>query len=69
MTTRSRKYKLNWRDVAKGIIMSVLLPVFVVIQQSIDAGHMEINFKLVGMAAVGGLIAYLKIAFFEGDKK
>lgn len=69
MTTRSRKYKLNWRDVAKGIIMSVLLPVFVVIQQSIDAGHMEINLKLVGMAAVGGLIAYLKIAFFEGDKK
>lgn len=69
MTTRSKKYKLNWRDVAKGIIMSVLLPVFVVIQQSIDAGQLEINWKLVGMAAVGGLIAYLKIAFFEGDKK
>lgn len=69
MTTRSKKYKLNWRDVAKGLLSAIAVPAFVVIQQSIDAGHMEINWKLVGMASVGGLITYLKIAFLSGDTK
>jgi hypothetical protein len=68
MKTRSKKYSLNWRDLIKGAISAIAVPAFVVIQQSIDSGHMEINWKLVAMQAIGGLLAYVKISFFSGDK-
>lgn len=68
MRKQSKKYSLNWRDIAKGAISAIAVPAFVVIQQSIDSGHMEINWKLVGMSAVAGLLAYIKVAFLQGNK-
>jgi hypothetical protein len=51
--------KLNWLDVGKGIIMAVLVPALVVVQQSLDKGELVFNWKAIAMAAVAGGVAYL----------
>ena len=68
MRKQSKKYSLNWRDIAKGAISAIAVPAFVVIQQSLDSGHLQINWKLVAMQAIGGLLAYIKVAFLQGNK-
>lgn len=42
-----------------GAFVAVVTPVVVMVQQSIDAGHLEFNWKALGMAAIGGLLAYV----------
>lgn len=44
--------------------MAVILPVLVIIQQSIEKGEFSLDWKLIGLTAVGGLIAYLIKNFF-----
>ena len=61
---QSKKYSLNWQDLAKGLLIAILTPVIVIIQQSIQAGSLTFNWQQLGMAAVGGLIAYLTKNFF-----
>ena len=60
----SGMFKLNWQDAAKGLLMAILAPVLVLLQQSIDAGALTLNWKLLGMAAVGGGVGYLIKNFF-----
>jgi len=60
----SNLYSLDWRDLVKGLVVAVLTPCFVIIQNSIDAGQLIFNWKQLAMAAVGGLVAYLMKNFF-----
>lgn len=52
-------FKLNIQDVLKGLLIAVLTPVIVVIQQSLEAGSLTFDWKSIGMAAIGGFLAYL----------
>ena len=58
-TVTSKQFSLNARDLVKGLIMAVILPVLNVIQQSIEAGSFTLDWKRIGLLAAGGFIAYL----------
>lgn len=55
---------LNWLDFGKGILMAILTPVVVIVQQSIEAGVFTLEWKSIGLAAIGGGFAYLVKNFF-----
>ena len=50
---------LNWKDILRGLLMAVLTPAAWIIQQSIDAGTLTLNWKQIGMASVAGGLSYL----------
>jgi len=57
--TGSKQFSLNGRDIVKGFVMAVILPVLNVIQQSIEAGSFVFDWKRIGLLAAGGFVAYL----------
>jgi len=57
--TSSKQFTLNFRDVLKGLIVAVILPVINVIYESIQAGSFEFDWKRIGLLAAGGFIAYI----------
>lgn len=68
-TVEKKQFTLNWRDFVQGLIVAILTPVVVLIQQSLDAGLLVFDWQSLGMAALGGLIAYLAKNFLESSKK
>lgn len=62
--TTSKKFRLNWQDYVKGIVVAILTPVIFIIQNSLDAGTLSFNWKQIGIAAVAGFVAYLVKNFF-----
>ena len=64
-----KRFKLNTRDFLRGLLVAVLTPVFVIVQQSIQLGSLSFNWKAIGMAAVGGFLAYLTKNFFTDSVK
>ena len=63
--TNSNFLSLNWKDIVKGLLMAVLTPCILIIQQSLDAGNLVFNWKQIGMAAIAGGLAYLVKNFFS----
>lgn len=57
--TTSNQFTLNSRDVLKGLIMAVILPVLTIIQTSVSNGELTFNFKAIAIAAISGFIAYI----------
>lgn len=55
----SNLLSLNWRDFVKGLVIAVLTPIIVVIQQSLEAGQLTFNWKAIGVAALAAAAAYL----------
>lgn len=60
----SKFLSLNWQDFGKGMLMAVLTPVLVIIQQSIEQGSWIFDWKIIGLSAIGGGLAYLIKNFF-----
>ena len=60
--------KLNLNDILKGLLMAVLTPVVVIIQQSLEAGVFVFDWKSIGLAALSGGVAYLVKNFFTAAK-
>lgn len=60
----SNLYSINWRDVINGLVMAVLAPVVVIVQQSIALGSLTFDWKLIGLAALGGAVGYVIKNFF-----
>lgn len=60
----SNFFSLNWRDIAKGILMAVLTPAVVIVQQSLEAGVFTTDWKSLGLASLAGGVAYLVKNFF-----
>lgn len=60
----SKQYSLDWRDILKGLFVSVGTSVLVIIENSISAGQFEFNWKQIGIAALGSAVAYLLKNFF-----
>lgn len=63
-TITSKIYSLDKNDLLKGLLMAVVTPCLVIIQSSLDSGTLTLDWKNIGMAAVGGGVAYLLKNFF-----
>lgn len=63
-TITSKIYSLDKNDLLKGLLMAVVTPCLVIIQASLDSGTITLDWKNIGMAAVGGGVAYLLKNFF-----
>ena len=61
----SKFLSLNGKDILKGILMAVLTPAVLIIQQSLEASNLTFNWKQIGMAAIAGGLAYLMKNFFS----
>ena len=59
VTASSSRWKLNTRDLIQGLLMAIITPVIVVIQQSLDLGILTFDVKAIGMAAIAGALAYI----------
>jgi len=59
VTSSSSRWKLNTRDLIQGLLMAIITPVIVVIQQSLDLGILTFDVKAIGMAAIAGALAYI----------
>lgn len=59
VSSTSKQYSINWQDIIKGLLMAVLTPVIVIIQNSISLGAITFDWKNISMAAIGGGLAYL----------
>lgn len=54
-----KQFFLSKRDIAKAMLIAILTPVFVFIQDSIKAGQFEFQWTDLGIAAVGGFCSYV----------
>ena len=50
---------IGTKDVIKAVIIAILTPALVVVQQSLSAGSFTIDWKAVAMASIGGFLAYI----------
>jgi hypothetical protein len=64
----SKQGTLAMSDIVRGLIMAVLTPAILIIQQSLEAGTLTFNWKHIAMASVAGGFAYLVKNFFEPSK-
>lgn len=55
---------LNWLDLGKGLLMAVLTPAVVIVQQSIESGEFTFDWKSIALASFAGGCAYLVKNFF-----
>ncbi len=60
----SKLFAVNIKDILKGLLMAVLTPSVLVIQQSIELGSFVFNWHQIALAAVAGGVAYLVKNFF-----
>lgn len=56
---QSNFLSLNLKDLLRGLLMAVLTPALVIVQQSLESGTLTFNWTAIGMAAVAGGVAYL----------
>lgn len=64
----SKQFNLKLRDWLKGLLMAVLTPAILIVQQSLEAGIWVFNWQTIGMAAVAGGMAYIVKNFLEPSK-
>lgn len=57
--TTSSQFTLNLRDVIKGLIVSVITPIFTIMMQSINEGSLTFNWKAIWMSSLGAGLAYI----------
>ena len=55
---------LGAKDILRGLLIAILTPILVLIQQSIEAGNLVFEWKSLLIAGVGGGLAYLIKNFF-----
>ena len=58
---------LNIKDFLKGLVLAVIVPALLAIQQSLAAGELTINWKALGITAAASFIGYLIKNFFTND--
>ncbi len=64
----SKKFRLGAKDFIQGLILAITAPCIAIIQTSLDAGSLAINWQLVGITAISAGVAYLAKKFFQNDK-
>lgn len=70
--TTSRQFTVNLRDIARGLILGIIVAVFPVIQEAVDTwvngGEFIINWRLMVDAAWKASTAYIALNFFSNSK-
>ncbi len=66
---KSTLFTLNWRDFIKGLVMAVVVPVLVTIQESLSAGNIVFDWKTIGISSLAALVGYLLKNFLTNDVK
>lgn len=66
--TTSKKYRIDWRDVGKGLIVAIGTAVFASLQTAFDSNTLEFNWRFVIGSAIAAAAAYLGKNFFEPSK-
>lgn len=65
----SKFLALNWADIFKGLLMAILTPAVVIIQQSLESGILIFDWKSIVTASIGGGLAYLLKNFLTPQKE
>lgn len=58
MTTTSKFLTLDFKDIGKGLLMAVIAPVLVIVQQALTTGEFP-DWKLLGLTALSAGVAYV----------
>src|ERR1700690_3202059 len=64
---KSTFLSLNLTDFLKGLIVAVLTPIFPIVEESIANNSLTFNWHVIGVAAVGGFVAYISKNFFTNS--
>lgn len=67
-TLISKQFTLETRDFLKSLLIAALSPVIPIIQQSLAAGELKLNWVLIGTTGLGAGLAYLAKNYFEPTK-
>ena len=65
----SKFLNLDFADIFKGLLMAILTPAVVIIQQSLELGILTFEWKSIALASVSGGFAYLVKNFFTTQKE
>ena len=60
----SKLFSLNLKDLLKGLLLAILTPAILIIEQSLEAGTLVFNWNHILMASLAGGVAYLVKNFF-----
>lgn len=63
--TVQKQYSLNLKDALKGLIIAIGTPVLATIEQSLEAGTLTFNWKLIGITALSATVMYLTKNYFS----
>ena len=64
----AKQFTLAWRDILRGLIMAIVTPAILILQQSLEAGIITFDWHSIGMASVAGGLAYILKNFLEPTK-
>lgn len=65
---QSNFLSLGARDFLRGLAIAILTPIIVIVQQSLDAGILVFNWKILLVSGIAGGLAYLlKNVFTKPD--
>jgi hypothetical protein len=64
----SKQFTLAWRDIVRGLIMAIVTPAILIVQQSVEAGILTFDWHNIAMASVAGGLAYILKNFLEPTK-
>lgn len=65
----SKFLNLDLADILKGLLMAILTPAVVIIQQSLELGILTFEWKSIATASIGGGLAYLLKNFLTPQKE
>lgn len=67
---QSKFLSLGWRDFLRGLIVAILTPILVLIQQYLDSGNLVFNYKILLISGIAGGLSYLiKNVFTKPDNQ
>lgn len=64
----SKQFTVNWLDIGKGLLLAILTPAVATIEQSLEAGKITFNWKLIAITSASAGLAYLVKNFFQPAK-
>jgi hypothetical protein len=64
----SKFLTLDYKDLAKGLLIAALTPALLVIQQSLSEGNLVLNWDNIFAVSLAGGLSYLIKNFFSGPK-
>ena len=63
----SNFFSLKTRDFLKGLLMAVIVPVWLAIQQSLSAETLTIHWKQLGLTALAAFMGYISKNLFSNS--